>query len=169
MQHATLFATLLTCLCATQVLAQDDKPLSPPEVSSQWVVVQTSENGRISMRFASGFTPKKVMKRIGILVPVTSVDDQGKRITEMHQEFRLVEEEVKRDGDPDVIRWSAEDLLFMNPSGQQLDFAKDVADRIKKLTPAMAVSEEDLPEYFTQVLRPETLVIVIPVKRRAPR
>ena len=152
---------------STTVLVHAQEQLEPPSDIPQWVVLTAGDGGdNVVMSFPSGERFKT--QAYTVHVPYQEVNEDGKVVQRMKSETRLRQVRIPagQKAPPKKIRWRSKDLHFLDLDGKPLAFDA-ISKRIAKPTAAMLVHQLRLDPFFKHVLKPETIVVVIPNKKNA--
>lgn len=158
MRNALLLA-FLAIATSCGALAQDG--LQPPKSVPLWVIIVAGDDGRIVMSFPDNEANKS--ENYTVSVPY---QENGKM--KFRVETRVRERKVGETRIPKTIRWRPNDIQFLDLNGNQLE-PPEVASRIVKPTRMMAVTDPEIDPFFQAILKPETLVVVIPAKNLVGR
>ena len=143
--------------------AQDD--FKPPAMIPQWVVLTSTQAELLTMTLPNNDT--SVIEPYTINIPFVEKGADGKEEAKIRTEIQLRQRKItaKEAQQPKTIRWRVKDLSFLDLKGNKLDYNKDVLPRINKPTAAMAVAEPSVDPFFAQMLKEDTIIVVVPVKK----
>lgn len=152
-------AALACLLVASNVLGQDS--VVPPSVAPQWVVAVAEEGARISMTFPTTDDPDTEVYTVNVPFQETAPD--GKVQMKFRSEIRVRKKKPGEPVRPKIIHWRMQDVKIMDLAGMVVD-ASVVNERLSRPTPVMAVTDAKVDPFFAQILKPDTLVVVIPAR-----
>ena len=162
-----MFRTLLVAgiLFSTNAISAAQDDLQPPALIPQWVVLTSTQAELLTMTFPNNDT--SVIEPYTITIPFVEKGADGKEETKFQTQVQLRQRKItaKEAQQPKTLRWRVKDLSFLDLKGTKLDFNKDVLPRITKPTPVMAVAEPSVDPFFAQVLKEDTIIVVVPTKR----
>lgn len=149
-----LLTAFLGLVTSCSVMAQD--AVEPPDSVPLWVVIVAGDDGKIVMSFPDDEAKKS--ENITVKVPFT-VKGQN----QIREENHVIDRKVGKTRIPKTIRWRPEDLRFFDLNGNPLE-TPEVVTQITKPTRMMAVTSHKIDPFFQAILKPETLVVVIPAR-----
>ncbi len=155
------FAIAVASLLMCHAMLPGQDAISPPAIAPEWVVVKIDEPGFVSMVFP--VADETGIETYTVNIPFAEVGPDGEVVMKMRTETRVRKRDPKLPRRPTNVRWPAKDLKFLNMAGEQLEFT-DLTDALSKPTPVMAITEPKIGRFFSAILKPETIAVVIPAR-----
>ncbi len=148
--------------------AKADDRLVPPKEAPQWVMLSSNADGKITTEYAPGPHDETVVQTYSVQVPYVRTKSDGTKENLMRTEQKQREVTVKRLG-PHKVTWRAKDLKFLDVLGNELDYEREVVDRIRTPVAALAVTKPKVHPFYAAILKRDAIVVVVPAKNPKQR